>query len=75
MRLTELDNNTRAKVVGFKRGQGIEAKVSALNIRTGKVIRKIVSEPFLGPIVIKIDNTKVVIGRGIAEKIQVEIVE
>ncbi len=49
-----------------------QRQLASLNIRVGKEIKKITSQPWGGPIVIKIDNTSVSLGQGMAAKIMVQ---
>jgi Fe2+ transport system protein FeoA len=43
-----------------------------MNIREGKTIKKVISQPFRGPTIIEIDNRQCAIGRGMTRKILVE---
>jgi ferrous iron transport protein A len=38
------------------------------------MVRKIACQPFGGPVVIEVDGAKISMGRGIASKIEVEVV-
>ncbi len=53
-------------------GIEFQKKLSSLNIRVGKTIFIVTLLPFNGPVVIQIGNTKVSIGRGMAQHIIVE---
>jgi ferrous iron transport protein A len=55
-------------------GFGWEKKFESLGIRKGRKMRKIASQPFGGPLIIEIDGSKISLGRGIAAKIEVEVV-
>ena len=56
--------------VGFK----WEHRFDSLGIRKGRHVRKIACQPFGGPVVIEVDGSKISLGRGIASKIEVEVV-
>ena len=70
--LTQLGRGKTAVIKNLKGGFEFQRKLASLNIRVGKTIRKVTSEPLRGPIVIHIDNTQVSIGIGMAMKIFVE---
>jgi len=72
MNLTQLKEGEKCKVVDTHGGRGMIKKLDALGIRTGIKIIKINSQFMRGPIVVKVGNTSVAVGYGIAEKIIVE---
>ncbi|MGM5485375.1 MAG: FeoA family protein [Nanobdellota archaeon] len=57
------------KISSIEGGQGIRDKLYSINIRPGKSIRKIASYPMKGPVVVEVDDRKISIGRGMAEKV------
>ena len=67
--LLDLDSEKTAQIIRVNDGVGFQKKLSSLNLRIGKEIRKITTQPFRGPVVVEVDNTKVVLGRGMAGKI------
>jgi len=70
--LLQLQSRRRAKIKYLEGGLAFQRKLASLNIRVGKTIKKITSQPFGGPVVIEIDNTRITLGRGMAMKIFVE---
>ncbi len=70
--LEELANGKTALIVSVDAGCGLRNKLCCMNIRQGKPIKKILSQPLRGPIIIEIDNRQCAIGRGMARKILVE---
>lgn len=54
-------------------GEKLKRRFASLGIRVGKPIRKITSGVLRGPVVVKIDETQVAIGRGMAKKVIVEV--
>ncbi|MBU0614750.1 MAG: ferrous iron transport protein A [Nanoarchaeota archaeon] len=70
--LEQLENGKEAVIVEVDSGCGLKNKLCCLNIREGKIIKKVLSHPFRGPIVIMIDNRQCAIGRGMARSILVE---
>ena len=71
--LLQLGIEKRAKIKRIEGGFAFQQKIASLNIRIGKMVRKITAQPFWGPVVIEIDNTKITLGRGMAMKIFVEV--
>lgn len=56
-------------------GYGLQKRLAYLGLRVGKTVKKIASEPLKGPVVVEVDGTHVAIGRGVAEKILVEVLD
>ena len=54
-------------------GWGLQRKISSLGLRVGKEIRVLSTQPFRGPLVISVDNMRIALGRGMANKIIVEL--
>lgn len=52
---------------------GMEKRFESVGIRKGRRMRKITCQPFGGPVVIEVDGSKISLGRGIASKIEVEV--
>ena len=74
MTLLELDKGEKAKIVNLKDGRKFSNKLNAMGVRPGKEIKKITDTFIGGPITIKVDNSNIAIGRGMAGKIKVEVV-
>ncbi len=71
--LTDLDEGESGKVIEVAGGGGIHQKLDALGIRVGIQIKKISSLMLMGPVVVAVGNTQIAIGRGMANKIMVEV--
>lgn len=71
--LAELDKGKSATIVDIKGGFGFIKKTENLGIRPGKKVTKVSSHFWRGPQVIKIDNTQISLGYGMAKKILVKI--
>lgn len=72
MRLTDLKSKERARIVGFEGGHGLQRNLETMGIREGKVVELLTKHPIGGPVVIRVDNMTVTIGRGMAMKVMVE---
>jgi ferrous iron transport protein A len=73
--LADMKVGTRARIVQIDGGLAIRARLSSLNIRIGKAVRKVASQPFRGPVVIEVDGRRLSLGRGMAVKIFVEVLK
>jgi ferrous iron transport protein A len=71
--LTEMKTGQTGTVVGVLGGHGLIRRLDALGIRPGKKVTKISSTLFHGPVTLKVDNTQVAVGFGMARKIIVEV--
>lgn len=67
--LTELSLNTQAKVAHIIAGRNASQRLSGLGITIGTPIKILSQAPFKGPLQIEIRNTRLAIGRGLAQKI------
>ena len=54
-------------------GFGFQRNMRSRGIREGKIVEVITRQPIGGPIVISIEDRKTAIGRGMAQKIIVEM--
>ena len=70
--LLSLQIGKKAKIKRLVGGYEFQRKLASLNIRIGKTIKIVTSQPFRGPIVVEINDRCVTLGRGIAAKIFVE---
>ena len=69
--LFDLESGKKATIKRLEGGIEFRKKLTSLNIRVGKTIRKITAQPLHGPVVIEIDNTEAAIGMNMAKKIVV----
>lgn len=74
MLLSEVNNDSVVKIVSINVGKNAKQRLFALGIHPNDLVQ-VVSNPSFGPVLVKNlskDNTRVAIGRGIAQKIKVE---
>ncbi len=60
------------KVVGIQAGRGAQCRLAQLGILPGKII-EVLSNPSHGPVVVRCDNSRFMIGFGLASKVMVEV--
>ena len=70
--LADMRTGQTGTVVGVMGGHGLIRRLDALGIRPGRKVTKLSSTLFRGPIILRVDNTQVAIGFGMARKIIVE---
>lgn len=71
--LTHLDAGQNGIVSGFDSGHGMQRRLRALGIAAGKKITKVGAMFMRGPVTVRMGNTQISIGHGMAEKILVEV--
>jgi len=67
--LTQMGEGERGTVVNIQGGWGLLSKLEALGIKPGTEIVKVSSQLMRGPITIRVGNTQVAIGFGMAHRI------
>lgn len=73
--LTDLSTNTQGKITSISGGHILQQRLQSMGIRNGKIVTVKTKQPFKGPITIEVCGTQMTIGRGMANKIQVELIE
>ena len=70
--LAEMKTGQTGIVVEVLGGHGFIRRLNALGIRPGKKVTKLSSTLFRGPVMLRVNNTQVAVGFGMARKIIVE---
>ena len=70
--LTQMKAGQNGKIVSMHGGRGMRAKLEALGIRPGVEITKISGQIMRGPVTVKVGNTQIAIGFGMARRVFVE---
>ena len=70
--LAEMRTGQTGTVVGVLGGHGLIRRLDALGIRPGKKVTKLSSTLFRGPVTLRVNNSRVAVGFGMARKIIVE---
>jgi ferrous iron transport protein A len=70
--LTQLEEGESGVVMNIQGGYGLRRRLESLGIRVGKKMTKVSSQLMRGPVTVRIDNSQVAIGFGMAKKILVE---
>jgi DtxR family Mn-dependent transcriptional regulator len=69
--LTLLQKDHNGIIVSINAGMRATRRLTSLGLIPGTKISKISSAPFQGPVQLKVRETRLVVGRGLAEKILV----
>ncbi|HOA99617.1 MAG TPA: ferrous iron transport protein A [Candidatus Atribacteria bacterium] len=73
MSLVEMPPGQEGTVVAIDGGQGVVNRLWVMGIFPGRKITKLASLPAQGPVVIKVGNQELALGRGMAQKVIVEV--
>ncbi len=71
--LTQMESGQSGEVVEIQGGFGITRKLESMGIRVGKQIVKVSGLFLRGPVTVKVGNTQLSMGHGMAAKIIVEV--
>jgi ferrous iron transport protein A len=71
--LAQMRPGQTGTVVGVMGGPGLVRRLDALGIRPGKQVTKISSTLFHGPVTLRVDNSRVAVGFGMARRIVVKV--
>ena len=71
--LRHMRSGDSGKVVEVNGGLGLVNRLSAMGLRPGKRLTKISSMLMRGPVTIKVGNTRLAIGHGMASRILVKL--
>ena len=69
--LTQLKEGESGIVTGIDGGFGLTRRLNSLGLRVGKKVTKVSSQLMRGPVTVRIGNSQIAIGFGMAKKITV----
>lgn len=72
--LAEMKVNSTGVITQLAEGAQFRAKMHSLNFRIGKKIRIIGKSILNSPVVVEVDNTRVAVGMGMAQKVFLEVI-
>ena len=73
LNLIQLKSGQKGVVINVQGGAGLIRRLGSMGIRPGKKITKISAQFWRGPQIVKVDNTQVAIGFGMASRILIEV--
>jgi len=71
--LQKMRSGQSGRIVRIEGGWGLERRLNAMGVRPGKPITKLSSMLMRGPVTAQVDNTKLAIGFGMANRIIIEL--
>ncbi len=71
--LGQMEVGQTGTIIEILGGWGLVRRLEALGVRPGKKVTKISTTLFRGPVTLKIGNTQVAVGFGMARKIIVQV--
>ena len=72
--LTKLPINKKGKIICIDGGQGFQRRLRVMGIKEGQIIKIVTKQPFRGPLTIAVFGCQMTLGRGMADKITVEVI-
>ncbi len=73
MKLIDMKRGQKAIVRSINKGVGAERKMFEMGIMPGTEIQLLEKHPFRGPLLFQVGPTRIVLGRGIAASLEVEL--
>ncbi len=70
--LNTITPGEKVKIIGIAGGWTGHERLTGLGFRPGLIVEMVAVHPFKGPMVVRMDNTQIAIGRGLARKVIVE---
>ena len=73
--LLQLPIDKKARIASIQGGYGFQRKLRVMGIREGQTIKIISKQPLRGPLTIEVCGSQMTLGRGMAQKILVEVIQ
>ena len=71
--LLQVPSGATVRVISFDGGKTLQAKLTQFGIHPGDCLRLLRRAPLGGPLLVECNQREIALGRGVAEKIIVEI--
>lgn len=71
--LLQISPGTSVRVIEFSGGKNLQSKLTQFGIHPGDCLRLLRRAPLGGPLLVECNGREIALGRGVAEKIIVEI--
>lgn len=75
MNSIDMKRGQKAIVRSISKGIGVERKIFEMGIMPGTEIQLLEKHPFKGPLLFQVGPTRIVLGRGIATSLEVELLK
>ena len=74
MLLLDAPKNKRVKIINCRGGRGISHKLRQLGLCPGREVKVLRFAPLGGPVMIDAEGRSIALGRGIASRVEVEVI-
>lgn len=74
MKLLDITKGEKVRIIDYTGGRGVGHKLRQIGLYPGREVKVLRYAPLGGPVMIEVDGRSVALGRGIAERVQVEAV-
>ena len=72
--LADLPINTSATITEINGGKGFARRLFIMGLRKGQTVKILCKQPLRGPLTIQACGCQMTLGRGMAQKIQVDVI-
>lgn len=73
MNLLVVPKNKLVRIMAYRGGKRVEYKLRQLGLSPGREVKILRYAPMGGPVMLEVEGRTVAIGRGIAERVEVEV--
>ena len=73
MTLEKMDAGQRGTIMQVEGGLGVTRRLASMGLRVGKAITKVSAMLMRGPVTVRVDNSQIALGHGMAKKIHVKL--
>ncbi|MDY6867584.1 MAG: FeoA family protein [Chloroflexota bacterium] len=74
MLLLDAPKNKKVRIINYRGGKGVGFKLRQLGLGPGREVKILRYAPLGGPVMVDNEGRSVAIGRGIASKVEVEVI-
>jgi len=73
MNSIDMQRGQKGIIRSVKKGKGVERKLFEIGIMKGQEIQLLEKHPFKGPLLFQVGSSRIVLGRNLAEGLEVEL--
>ena len=73
MTLDNAEVSRQVRVIMIEGGQGVRSHLNTLGIHVGDWITVVERAPFRGPVLVQINGSRLALGRGVAQRVKVDL--
>lgn len=75
MKVVEMRPGQKAKIREIKKGISGQRRLFEIGLVPGTELKLVSCHPFNGPLVLQVGNSKIALGRGMADAVEVDLLE